>query len=199
MTSRQERAEEKRHHKKLKNRVIVIIIVLVIIIGGVFTFNQLNKQDKIDTQVSTSPVEKHKKGMTSKSESKDSSISSSSVENDVNSNSDTTNETKSSQSETDEDSQYYVNAYGHTIKKGEQDNTGIAERNRNRDVDLKNLDYIVTAPLTYEQKMIQMKSWGFSFTPAPSSKDLYIWGRDASSSMGAIGIIHTDGSVEKIN
>lgn len=200
MSSRQERTEEQQHSKRVRKLIIAIIIGLVIIIGGgVFAFYQLNKQDKIDTQItSVSPVKKHKRDSTDASSDSESemtsSISSSSGDSGV---SDSSVESSSEQSSADDE--YYVNAYGHTIKKGEQDNTGIAIRDRERNVDLKNLDYIITAPLTYKQKMIQMKAWGFSFTPSPPSKDLYIWGRDTSSSTGAIGVIHTDGTVTKIN
>lgn len=111
---------------------------------------------------------------------------------------DTANEITSSQNEVTEESQE-VNAYGHSVEESQQDNADIAESDRQRNEDLENLDYIVTAPLTYEQKMIQMKAWGFSFMPAPPSENLVIWGRDVRSSTGSIGIIYPDGRVEKAN
>lgn len=191
MTSRQERAEEKQRHKKLKNRVIVIIIlILVVTSGGVCTYHQLNKQNKIDTQETASPIKKH---AVVNDKHEESNVSpSSSVSND----SEVADEATSSQSGVTEENQE-VNAYGHSVKDNQQDNTGIAESDRQRNEDLENLDYIVTAPLTYEQKMTQMESWGFSFTPAPPSKKLVIWGHDVRSSTGSIGIIYPDGSVEK--
>ncbi|WPQ68535.1 hypothetical protein [Weissella paramesenteroides] len=191
MTSRQERAKEQQQHKKFKNRVIVIVIfMLVVISSGVFTFHQLNKQNKIYTRETTSPIKKH---AVVKDKHEESNVSpSSSVSND----SEVADEVTSSQSGVTEENQE-VNAYGHSVKDNQQDNTGIAESDRQRNEDLENLDYIVTAPLTYEQKMTQMESWGFSFTPAPPSKKLVIWGQDVRSSTVSIGIIYPDGSVEK--
>lgn len=191
MSSRQERAKEEQQHKKFKNRVIVIVIfMLVVISSGVFTYHQLNKQNKIDTRETTSPIKKH---AVVNDKHEESNVSSSSIESN---DGETTNEVTSSQSDVAERNQE-VNAYGHSVEDNQQDNTGIAESDRQRNEDLENLDYIVTAPLTYEQKMIQMKSWGFSFTPAPPSKKLVIWGHDVRSSTGSIGIIYQDGSVEK--
>ena len=192
MSSRQERAKEQQHYKKVKNMIVITIIAALIIIGGVVVFHQLNKQNKIDAQESASLVQKHRVANNNHEKSRSSSSSIESNDSEMN------NEITSVQNSVADESQE-VNAYGHLVEENQQDNTGIAESDRQRNEDLENLDYIVTAPLTYEQKMIQMKAWGFSFTPAPPSENLVIWGRDVRSSTGSIGIIHPDGSVEEAN
>lgn len=192
MSSRQERAKEQQQHKRFKNRIIVIVVAILVIISSIFVFHQLNKQNKIDARESASPVQKHTVANNNNEKSRSSSSSIESNDSEMN------NEITSVQNSVADESQE-VNAYGHLVEENQQDNTGIAESDRQRNEDLENLDYIVTAPLTYEQKMIQMKAWGFSFTPAPPSENLVIWGRDVRSSTGSIGIIYPDGSVEKVN
>lgn len=194
MSSRQERAKEQQQHKRFNNRIIVIVVAILVIISSIFVFHQLNKQNKIDARESASPVQKHTVANNNHEESRSSSLGVASHGNEV----EAGNEITSVQDGATDESQE-VNAYGHSVEENQQDNTGIAESNRQRNEDLENLDYIVTAPLTYEQKMIQMKAWGFSFTPAPPSENLVIWGRDVRSSTGSIGIIYPDGSVEKVN
>ena len=192
MSSRYERAKEQQPYKKVKNRIVITIIAALIIIGGEVVFHQLNKQNKIDTQESASPVQKHTVANNNNEKSRSSSSSIESNDSEMN------NEITSVQNSVADESQE-VNAYGHLVEENQQDNTDIAESDRQRNEDLENLDYIVTAPLTYEQKMIQMKAWGFSFTPAPPSENLVIWGRDVMPSTGSIGIVYPDGSVEKAN
>lgn len=193
MSSRQERTEAKQRHK-LKAIIIALVIVLIMLIGviGWGLSHQLNKRNKIDTQESASPVQKHTVANSNHEKSRRSSSSIESNDSEMN------NEITSVQNSVTDESQE-VNAYGHSVEVNQQDNTGIAESDRQRNEDLENLDYIVTAPLTYEQKTIQMKAWGFSFTPAPPSENLVIWGRDVRSNTGSIGIVHPDGSVEKVN
>lgn len=186
MGRRQERSDG---NNNFRNFIITISLFLVIIVlgGGTFAFYELNKTEKIDTQEELSPVKKHAQSAVSSSD-KTSSFSSSSID---------TNAPAESTSELSSSDEYYVNAYGHTIKKGEQDSTGMAVRNRERNVDQKNLDYIMTSSLTYEQKIIQMKAWGFSFTPNTPSDTQTIWGRDTSTETGPLGTIYPDGTVTK--
>ncbi|MGK4017703.1 hypothetical protein AB0Y21_05430 [Weissella paramesenteroides] len=82
MSSRRERADKQQHHKRTKNLIISIILGLVIMIyGSIFAFHQLNKQDKIDTQVVSSPLKENKKTTDSNIDSKESSnLSSSSID-----------------------------------------------------------------------------------------------------------------------
>ena len=192
MSSRQERAKEQQQHKRFNNRIIVIVVAILVIISSIFVFHQLNKQNKIDARESASPVQKHTVANNNNEKSRSSSSSIESNDSEMN------NEITSVQNSVADESQE-VNAYGHLVEENQQDNTGIAESDRQRNEDLENLDYIVTAPLTYEQKMIQMKAWGFSFTPAPPSENLVIWGCDVRPSTGSIGIVYPDGSVEKAN
>lgn len=151
------------------NKFINIIgtgIAVIIIIGGTFIYiGHDNKSGKIEKATSI-------KRYNSTTKSPSSSIFSSNSPSEPSAATSTTNA--------------YSNAYGHTLKKGETDNTGIAQNDRDRNIDIENVKYLVTSNLNRDDKLKQIQAWGLSLTPMYPSKNVSIWTRDKKTSIGKI-------------
>ncbi|GKT04695.1 hypothetical protein [Furfurilactobacillus entadae] len=104
------------------------------------------------------------------------------------------NSSEADQSENSDSNDTYTNAYGHIVTKGQEDNSGMARRQREINSDYENFDNLTRSSLTYDQKITQMKAWGFTFRPAENN-GLIIYGRDQSEP--ALGIMDKDGNIQK--
>ncbi|HAT55080.1 MAG TPA: hypothetical protein DCW31_07575 [Lactobacillus sp.] len=162
----------------MKKVIWSIIVVFLLIAGGMLSYHIF--YHPVETAVMNHSAVSSELPANSKS----SKIYSSSSQNESSTNISSSNST-------------YTNAYGHSVVNGQQDNTGEAKRDREHNVDVQNLEYLIRSNLSYNQKMTQMKAWGFTFTSAPPSKIMTIWGRDTSTSSGPIGFIQPDGTIEK--
>lgn len=157
---------------KIISIIGTVVAGLVIIAGTLIYIGHDNKSDKIEKATSIKRYSNTTESTNKQELSSSSSIvaSSSPSEPSVATN---TNDT-------------YSNAYGHTLKKGETDNTGIAQNDRDRNIDIENVKYLVTSNLNRDDKLKQIQAWGLSLTPMYPSKNNSIWARDKKTDIGKI-------------
>ncbi|ADG41037.1 hypothetical protein LGMK_04665 [Leuconostoc sp. C2] len=64
--------------------------------------------------------------------------------------------------------------------------TRIAQNDRDRNIDIENIKYLVTSNLKRDDKLKQIQAWGLSLAPMYPSKNVSIWTRDKKTSIGKI-------------
>ncbi|MFT8756709.1 hypothetical protein [Leuconostoc pseudomesenteroides] len=170
------------------NGVLYAIIFLLSGLLIVSFFIITGKTSNNHTLSKSSVIKTDKKDSLSSSDKSSSASTSSSIESQ--SESDSENST-SSQSSSDT----YVNAYGHTVVNGQEDNTGEAEHDRELNVDVENIKWLANSDLTTDQKFKQIRAWDMNLTVGIPSNIQTIWARDKKT---ALATITPDGTI-KIN